>query len=268
MSEVGRAQAYDRHTGRYGPALSTAFVRFAGVESGMRALDVGAGPGALAMTLADIVGADRVAAVDPSDDYATACRSRVPGADVRVGSAEELPFDAETFDAVLAQLVVQALDDAPAAAGEMVRVAVPGGIVAACVWDFRGGMPLLDAYWGAAASIDPEGARAAAGDVANPWCTRDGLQQLWRGAGLAAVETAELEASAEYDDFDDAWFSFAAGVSASGAYCRSLSEERRAALREEFRRRLGVADEPFRLSARAWAVRGRAPSDLDLAVGQ
>lgn len=160
---------------------------------------------------------------------------------------------------MLAQLVVQILDDAPRAAREMLRVAAPGGVVAACVWDFQGGMPLLAAYWGAAASVDPDGARRAGGDGANPWCTSEGLRRLWRDAGLGEVEGEELSASAEYDGFDDAWWSFAAGVSPSGAYCRSLDEERQATLREEFRRRLGAPEGPFALTARAWAVRGRAP---------
>jgi SAM-dependent methyltransferase len=59
----------------------------------MRVLDVGCGPGGLTRTLAEIVGADRVAAVDPSEDDARACRLRVPGADVRDGAPEALPFD-------------------------------------------------------------------------------------------------------------------------------------------------------------------------------
>ncbi len=198
--------------------------------------------------------------MDPSEACAAACRERAPGADVRVGAAEALPFEADAFDAVLSQLVVQSLDDAPGAAREMVRVAAPGAVIATCVWDFRGGMPLLDAYWAAAQAVDPGGAAAAAGDVANPWCTAEGLRTLWQGAGIEDVEIGELSAGAHYDDFNDAWYSFAAGVSASGAYCRSLDEERRTALREEFRRRLGKADGPFRLAARAWAVRGRAPS--------
>jgi ubiquinone/menaquinone biosynthesis C-methylase UbiE len=256
VSATARAEAYDRHTGRYGPELSAAFVRFVGIEPGMRVLDVGCGPGALSNRLAHIVGGDRVLAVDPSEAYADACRRRVPGAAVRVGSAEALPFDDGGFDAVLAQLVIQALDDAPAAAREMRRVAAPAGVIAACVWDFRGGMPLLDAYWAAARSLDPDGARAAGDDSENPWCTRDGLHRLWEEAGIAQVETAELSAGAEYDGFDDAWFSFAAGAGFSGAYCRSLDDRRRAALREEFRRRLAVSDGPFRLDARAWAVRG------------
>ena len=39
------ADAYDRLVGRYGPPLAEALIAFAGVEPGMRALDVGCGPG-------------------------------------------------------------------------------------------------------------------------------------------------------------------------------------------------------------------------------
>ncbi len=52
-AEMFRASAdvYDRHVGRYGPPLAEALIAFAGVEPGMRALDVGCGPGALATAL-------------------------------------------------------------------------------------------------------------------------------------------------------------------------------------------------------------------------
>jgi ubiquinone/menaquinone biosynthesis C-methylase UbiE len=73
VSVANVAAAYDRHTGRYGSELSAAFVRFAGVEPGMRVLDVGCGPGALTVRLAELVGGESVAAVDPSEDYADAC---------------------------------------------------------------------------------------------------------------------------------------------------------------------------------------------------
>jgi hypothetical protein len=119
-------------------------------------------------------------------------------------------------------------------------------------------MPLLDAYWAAARSLDPDGVRDAGDDGDDPWCTPDGLYRLWTEAGIADVETGELAAGAGYDGFDDAWFSFASGAGVSGAYCCSLDDDHRTALREEFRRRLGEPDGPFRLDARAWAVRGRA----------
>jgi SAM-dependent methyltransferase len=133
VSVANVAAAYDRHTGRYGSELSAAFVRFAGVEPGMRVLDVGCGPGALTVRLAELVGGESVAAVDPSRTMPTRAVPASLDVDVRVGSAEALPFGDGAFDAVLAQLVVQALDDAPSAVREMRRVASEGGVVAACI---------------------------------------------------------------------------------------------------------------------------------------
>lgn len=262
MGTPSRADAYGRHTGRYSAELADAFVRFAGVSPEMRALDVGCGPGALTERIAAIVGAERVAAVDPSEEYLDAARRRVPGAELRLGAAEHLPFEDDCFDCVLAQLVVQVLDDAPKATREMLRVTAPGGTLATCVWDFQGGMPLLDAYWGAAMAVDPEGASRAGGDTTNPWCTAEGLVRLWSEAGAEDVQSGEVSASAEYEGFEDAWWSFESGPSPSAAYCRSLDEQRRVALREEFRRRLGAPSGRFRLAARAWVVRGRAPLSI------
>jgi hypothetical protein len=65
--------------------------------------------------------------------------------------------------------------------------------------------------------------------------------------------------SAPYESFDDLWAPLPTGIAPSGAFAGSLDEAGRAALREAYRRRLGVGDGPFELSARAWAVAGRVP---------
>ena len=49
---------------------------------------------------------------------------------------------------------------------------------------------------------------------------------------------------------------FPTGVAPSGAFCKSLDDDRRAALNRAYRRRLRTGDGPFELSARAWAVAG------------
>ncbi len=96
------------------------------MRPGQRALDVGSGPGGLRRALAGVVGPANVAAVDPSETFVANRRERVPGADVRLGVAEALPFPDEAFDVVLSQLVVNFMADAEAGVREMRRVARPG----------------------------------------------------------------------------------------------------------------------------------------------
>jgi SAM-dependent methyltransferase len=250
------AEAYDRLVGRYGPPLASALIGFAGVEPGMRALDVGCGPGALAAALAGRLGPASVSAADPSEPFAEACRARLPGVEVVVAGAEALPHADGSFDAVLSQLVVNFVGDAEAGVREMARVTRPGGTVAACVWDYAGEMTLLRAFWDAARDVDPERAAAADEGVVMRWCADGELAELWRAAGLRDVRFGSLVVSAAYAGFDDLWSPFPTGVAPSGAFCRALDDERRAALRDALLRRLGVGDGPFELSARAWAVAG------------
>jgi len=250
------ADAYDGLVGRYGTQLASALIDFAGVEPGMRALDVGCGPGALTAALAGRLGTASVGAADPSEPFIKACRARLPGIDVVVAAAEALPFADGTFDRTLSQLVVNFMRDAEAGVREMGRVTRPGGVVASCVWDYAGEMTLLRAFWRAAREVDPERAAAADEGVVMRWCAEGELAELWRAAGLRDVRFGPLVVSATYTDFQDLWSPFPTGVAPSGAFCKSLDEERRAALHDALRRCLGVGDGPFELSARAWAVAG------------
>jgi hypothetical protein len=90
-----------------------------------------------------------------------------------------------------------------------------------------------------------------------PYCTPDELERLWRDAGLHNPAVSALVVEAEYRDFDDLWQSLEHGSGPSTAYASSLPPGRRAELRDELRRRLGLGEDPFRLTARAWSVVGR-----------
>src|SRR5918994_429821 len=249
------ADAYDRFVGRYGPDLAAGLIEFAGVEPGMRVLDVGCGPGALVATLAERLGPANVCGVDPSEPFVEACRERVPGAEIVVGGAEALPFPDAAFDAALSQLVVNFMTDAEKGVREMKRVTRPGGVVASCVWDYAGEMTLLRAFWDAARDVSPEAASADEGAVMR-WCREGELADLWRDAGLAEVGFSSLTVRAQYADFEDLWWPLPTGVGPAGAFCKSLDDDSRAALHDAYRRRLGVGDGPFELTARAWAVAG------------
>jgi SAM-dependent methyltransferase len=255
MTFVVSADAYDSYMGRYARTLAPVFADFAGVQAGVTALDVGCGPGALTSELARRLGPGSVAAVDPSETFVEACARRVPGADVRRGSAEALPWPSEAFDAALSQLVVNFMAHAAAGAAEMKRVVRRGGRVAACTWDYAGRMQMLRTFWDGALALDadaPDEARLMR------YIDPDELARLWERSGLGGVETAPLDVEATYDGFDDYWTPFTTGTGPGGAYCLSLEPDRREALREECRRRLGDPHGVFVLTARAWAVRGTA----------
>lgn len=250
------AEAYDRHIGRYGSALARALIEIANVSAGQRALDVGCGPGALAAELCQVLGSNGTVAIDPSTPFVEACAQRLPGVDVRLATAEEPPFPDDSFDVALSQLAVNFMSDPPTGVREMRRVTRPGGAVAAAVWDYAGEMRLLRRFWDAAVSLDPGAAESDEGR-SMPYCTPDELEGLWRDAGLQNPAVSALVVEAEYRDFDDLWQSLEHGSGPSTAYASSLPAERRAELRDEFRRRLGLGEGPFRLTARAWSVVGR-----------
>jgi ubiquinone/menaquinone biosynthesis C-methylase UbiE len=220
-------------------------------------LDVGCGSGALTEPLAELVGAENVAAVDPDPSAVAACRARLPQVELRVATAEELPFSDNRFDVVLAQLVMSLLSDADAGVREMRRVARPGAVVATCVWDFGGGMTVLRKFWDAAAALDPDAARHDQAKT-RPFASEAELRALWGRAGLREITTGALNAGADYSSFDDLWKPLVAPDGSPGAYYATLEDTRREMLRQEMGRRLGSPDGPFRLTARAWYVRGRA----------
>jgi SAM-dependent methyltransferase len=255
------ADAYDRLMGRYARSLAPAFVSELGLPSDARVLDVGCGPGGLTEVLADRFGAERIAGVDPSEPFVEACAARVPGADVRVAPAEDIPHPDGSFDAALSQLVVNFMADAPAGVAEMARVTRPGGTVASCVWDYAGEMTMLRTYWDAAIAVDPERATELDEGRRMRYCRPEELAELWEQVGLGDVTTTEVAARASYTGLEDFWEPFTTGVGPSGSYCVSLDDDLRTALKEECTRRLGQPDGPFELSARAWMVRGEVPGE-------
>jgi hypothetical protein len=128
-------------------------------------------------------------------------------------------------------------------------------VVAVYVWDYAEGMELIRRFWDAA-SLDPD---AAPLDEARrfPLCAPAALEELWRSAGLAGVETRAIEVPTPFADFDDYWRPFLGGQGPAPGYVMSLDGDRRKALRERLRAELPTsADGRIRLTARAWAVRG------------
>jgi hypothetical protein len=138
----------------------------------------------------------------------------------------------------------------------MARVTRPGGTVAAYVWDYAEGMQMMRHFWDAAVALDQkareldEGRRSI---LSRP----EPLADLFRSTGLDNVEVRAIDVPTVFRDFDDYWSPFLGGQAPAPAYAMSLSQERRAELRERIRASLPTnAKGEHHLKARAWAVRG------------
>ncbi|AKU17126.1 class I SAM-dependent methyltransferase [Luteipulveratus mongoliensis] len=252
MSFEVPADAYGRFMGRYSEPLAVEFARWADIQPGQTAVDVGAGTGALTAVLVDRLGVDAVAAIDPSPPFRTALQERFPALEVREGGAEQLPFADDSFDHAVAQLVVQFMDDPTAGLTEMARVTRPGGWVTTCVWDLGTPRSPLTVIWQAAHDIDP-----SASDETGRVGVHDGdLVTVSVAAGLADVQQAELSVTVTHPDFEEWWEPYTFGVGPAGAYVASLSAEHRDALRDRCRELLPSGS--FPITAVAWSARGRA----------
>jgi ubiquinone/menaquinone biosynthesis C-methylase UbiE len=111
----------------------------------------------------------RLEGIDPSLGFIEYARAKIDSAQVsfEIGDAQSLPFDSASFDAVVSGLALNFVPQPQRALTEMVRVARPGGVVAAYVWDYAGKMEMIRYFWDAAVALDP-----AAFELARAWAVR------------------------------------------------------------------------------------------------
>ena len=124
-------------------------LRQAGLQPGMRVLDIGVGTGLLARQAARLVGeTGHVTGIDPSTGMIRS--ARVPaGVELLLGSAESIPAAASTADFLCMGYALRHIADMPTALREFLRVLIPGGRI--CLLEItrpRGRVPhaLLKAY--------------------------------------------------------------------------------------------------------------------------
>lgn len=113
------------------------------LRSGMRVLDVGAGPGTITVDLARLVAPGTVLGVDASADIvamaaAHAAEEAVANVEFAVGDAYALDAGNGAFDVVHAHQVLQHLARPVDALREFARVVSPDGVVAARDVDYEG----------------------------------------------------------------------------------------------------------------------------------
>lgn len=125
------AADYDRTEGMVGFGTGSRYrhsaLLRAGLQTGMRVLDVGVGTGLVARRAAEIVGDPTlVAGVDPSPGMLASARLPA-GVKLVEGCAEDIPFPDESFDFVSMGYALRHISDLSIAFREFRRVLKPGG---------------------------------------------------------------------------------------------------------------------------------------------
>ena len=251
--------AYEAYMGRWSRPLARAFIQWLHPEPAAHWLEVGCGTGALTSGICELCRPASVVACDPSESFVAHARKAIsdPRASWVVAGADALPVRQGGFDVVASGLCLNFVPDPVQAVASIRERLRPGGVVAAYVWDYAGGMEFLRCFWEEAVAADE---RAAAFDERRrfPLCDRSALRSLVEAAGFEQVETDLVDISTDFVDFDDYWTPFLNGTGPAPSYVVALDAPCRESLRERLRQRLVPGrDGSIRLRARAFAVRGR-----------
>jgi SAM-dependent methyltransferase len=250
--------SYEPYVGRWSRMVAQEFLRWLAVPERSQWLDVGSGTGALTQTILGTANPKKIKGIDRSEDYVDFARSKVNDsrAEFEVGNAQALLVKSEAFDAAVSGLVLNFVPHPDQMIAEMARAVGRGGVVALYVWDYAGKMQMMRHFWNAAVALDP-----AARDLDEgrrfPICNPDSLISLFQNAGLPQAQVRPIDIMADFKDFNDYWSPFLGGQGPAPGYVMSLSEERRAQLRQRIYNSLPFAlDGTISLVIRAWAVKG------------
>src|SRR5579884_708984 len=203
------------------PTYEAALTR-TGLEPGWRVLDVGCGTGAFLRLVAQ--GGAIPHGIDASEALVDIARARLPGADVRVGEMERLPWPDGSFDLVTGFNAFFFADDMVAALREAGRVAKVGAPVVIQVWGphERCDLEAMKAIARPFFPPRPPGAPVEP-DVSRPHALREVAVQ----AGLRPAEEFATSWAFEYADAE----TLGRAMVAVAGLARIVGPERESALR-------------------------------------
>jgi ubiquinone/menaquinone biosynthesis C-methylase UbiE len=250
--------AYEQMMGIWSRFAGEIFLDWLAPPQGLRWIDVGCGNGAFTELIVERCAPAEVQGIDPSEGQLAFARTRPAArkAEFRLGDAMALPFPTKSFDAAIMALVLVFVPEPAKGVAEMVRVVRPGGIVAAYMWDMPGrGFP-LEPLLASMREMSLTAPRPPQIEVSR----REAMQDLWRDAGLKAVEMREITVHRTFADFDDFWMTCMKSPSL-GPTIAALSSRDLEKLKDGVRVRLPAeSDGRIIHEARANAIKGRVPN--------
>jgi ubiquinone/menaquinone biosynthesis C-methylase UbiE len=259
------ADAYERFMGRWSRAAGERFIGWLAPPEGQHCLDVGCGTGIFTHVIGEKCAPRLIAAIDPSLAQVQRARAAASrgGTHFQIAAAEALPFRDSIFDVVLAGLVINFVANRRHAVREMRRVARPGAIVGAYVWDFETERspsgPMRRALRRLQVAL-PEIPGTHASSL-------PALTSVFAGVGLVDVSALAFDVSLSFRSFEECWQSQAASYGPIGAILASMSVAERVRLKAAVRDDLAAEmSGPVICTSRVHAVQGRVSQTPPIAA--
>lgn len=248
------SQAYEQFMGPWSSEVGRAFLNWLQPPTAAHWLDVGCGTGILTELICDWCAPASVIGVDAAEAQIAHARSvrRLRKAQFWLADAQQLPFPDESFDVVVSALVINFVPDRGRAMSEMRRVARPGGLISACVWDFAAELSPSGAMRRALRRIGVEPPSIPGTDASEPTVLAD----LFDSARLNAVTTTSIEVAVSFRTFDDFWVSQTPRGAPITQMIAAMCPRERQALMDALSAHLRPLPGGLGFSARANAVKG------------
>lgn len=209
----------------------------ADIREGQRVLDVACGTGILARVMAERVGSDgSVSGVDANPGMLVVANRIAPEIEWREGDAEALPYESDSFDAVVCQFGLMLFSSPKTALQEMKRVLRPGGHLAAAVF---GPLDDLPAYAAIADVYDRLVDKSVGDALRTPFSMGDTdvLASVFAGAGISSRKMTTEVGTACFSSVRSmvlsdvkGWFPFA-GIHLGEDKLEAVTEEAEIALK-------------------------------------
>jgi ubiquinone/menaquinone biosynthesis C-methylase UbiE len=187
--EIRAADPQQRH-------LWAEFLARAAFPEGARVLEVGCGTGVITRMIAALPGVAAVVGVDPAAELVARARREASHLTFDIGDGESLPYDDQSFDAVVFATTLCHVPDPRRALAEARRVTRPGGLLLIYEGDYNTATVGLSAHDPLQTCVEAGVSRM----VNDPWIVR-GLRPMVDAAGFANGELRShgyVEVSATY----------------------------------------------------------------------